>query len=50
VKLASKVYGATTVTHSRIGEVIIVLFGYSNKGHDGFLEILFWANGVILSR
>ena len=40
VKLATKVYGATTVgPHSRIaGEVNnSVLFGYSNKGHDGFL-------------
>ena len=40
VKLASKVYGATTVgPHCRIGGEInnSVLFGYSNKGHDGFL-------------
>ena len=40
VKLATKVYGATTVgPHSRIGGEISnsVLFGYSNKGHDGFL-------------
>jgi UDP-N-acetylglucosamine diphosphorylase/glucosamine-1-phosphate N-acetyltransferase len=40
VKLASKVYGATTVgPHSRIGGEVSnsVLFGYSNKGHDGFL-------------
>ena len=39
VKLASKVYGATTVgPHSRIGGEVsnCVLFGYSNKGHDGF--------------
>lgn len=40
VKLASKVYGATTVgPHSRIGGEVnnSVLFGYTNKGHDGFL-------------
>ena len=40
VKLASKVYGATTVgPHCRIGGEVnnSVLFGYSNKGHDGFL-------------
>lgn len=40
VKLGSKVYGATTVgPHSRIGGEInnSVIFGYSNKGHDGFL-------------
>lgn len=40
VKLATKVYGATTVgPHSRIGGEVSnsVLMGYSNKGHDGFL-------------
>lgn len=40
VKLATKVYGATTIgPHCRIGGEInnSVLFGYSNKGHDGFL-------------
>jgi UDP-N-acetylglucosamine diphosphorylase/glucosamine-1-phosphate N-acetyltransferase len=40
VKLATKVYGATTVgPHSKIGGEVnnSVLFGYSNKGHDGFL-------------
>ncbi len=40
VKLASKVYGATTVgPYSVIGGEVSnsVLFGYSNKGHDGFL-------------
>ena len=40
VKLGSKVYGATTVgPHSVIGGEVnnSVLFGYSNKGHDGFL-------------
>ena len=40
VKLASKVYGATTVgPYSVIGGEVSnsVLFGYSNKGHEGFL-------------
>jgi len=40
VKLATKVYGATTVgPYSRIGGEVSnsVLFAYSNKGHDGFL-------------
>lgn len=40
VKLSTKVYGATTVgPHCRIGGEVnnSVLFGYSNKGHDGFL-------------
>ncbi|MFV8270442.1 GlmU family protein [Flavobacterium sp. GT2N3] len=40
VKMAAKVYGATTVgPHSRIGGEVnnSVLFGYANKGHDGFL-------------
>ncbi|MBG6061417.1 UDP-N-acetylglucosamine diphosphorylase/glucosamine-1-phosphate N-acetyltransferase [Flavobacterium sp. CG_9.1] len=40
VKMASKVYGATTVgPHSRIGGEVnnSILFAYSNKGHDGFL-------------
>ena len=40
VKLSSKVYGATTVgPHSVIGGEVnnSVLFGFSNKGHDGFL-------------
>lgn len=40
VKLATKIYGATTVgPHSRVGGEInnSVLFAYSNKGHDGFL-------------
>ena len=47
VKLGSKVYGATTVgPHSRIGGEVnnSVLFGYSNKGHDGFL-----GNSVLVS-
>jgi UDP-N-acetylglucosamine diphosphorylase/glucosamine-1-phosphate N-acetyltransferase len=40
VKMAAKVYGATTVgPYSRIGGEInnSVIFAYSNKGHDGFL-------------
>ncbi len=40
VKLGTKVYGATTVgPQCRIGGEVSnsVLFGYSNKGHDGFL-------------
>jgi UDP-N-acetylglucosamine diphosphorylase/glucosamine-1-phosphate N-acetyltransferase len=40
VKMATKVYGATTVgPYSRIGGEVknVVLFAYSNKGHDGFL-------------
>ena len=40
VKLGTKVYGATTVgPYCRIGGEVnnSVLFGYSNKGHDGFL-------------
>ncbi len=40
VKLGAKIYGATTVgPHSKVGGEInnSVIFGYSNKGHDGFL-------------
>ena len=40
LKLATKIYGATTVgPHSKVGGEVnnSVLFGYSNKGHDGFL-------------
>ena len=40
VKMAAKIYGATTVgPHSKIGGEVnnAVLFAYSNKGHDGFL-------------
>ncbi len=40
VKMAAKIYGATTVgPYSRIGGEInnSVIFGYSNKAHDGFL-------------
>ncbi|WP_430615467.1 GlmU family protein [Flavobacterium sp. JP2137] len=40
VKMGTKIYGATTVgPHCRVGGEVSnsVLFGYSNKGHDGFL-------------
>ena len=40
LKLGTKVYGPTTVgPHSKIGGEVnnSVIFGYSNKGHDGFL-------------
>jgi len=40
VKLATKIYGATTVgPHCRVGGEVnnSVFFAYSNKGHDGFL-------------
>jgi UDP-N-acetylglucosamine diphosphorylase/glucosamine-1-phosphate N-acetyltransferase len=40
LKLGTKVYGATTVgPHSKIGGEVnnSVIFGFSNKGHDGFL-------------
>lgn len=40
LKLATKIYGATTIgPHSKVGGEVnnSVLFGYSNKGHDGFL-------------
>jgi UDP-N-acetylglucosamine diphosphorylase/glucosamine-1-phosphate N-acetyltransferase len=40
VKAGAKIYGATTIgNHSKVGGEISnsVLFGYSNKGHDGFL-------------
>ena len=40
IKMASKIYGATTVgPYSRIGGEVknVVFFSYSNKGHDGFL-------------
>ena len=40
LKLGAKVYGATTVgPHSNIGGEVknVVIFGFSNKGHDGFL-------------
>lgn len=40
VKLGAKIYGPTTVgPYSKVGGELnnSVLFGYSNKGHDGFL-------------
>jgi len=40
VKMSAKIYGATTVgPHTKVGGEInnCVIFGYSNKGHDGFL-------------
>tara|TARA_R100001369_G_scaffold20091_1_gene36703 strand:+ start:202441 stop:203613 length:1173 start_codon:yes stop_codon:yes gene_type:complete len=40
LKLGSKVYGPTTIgPHSKVGGEVsnVVIFGYSNKGHDGFL-------------
>lgn len=40
LKLGTKVYGPTTVgPHSKVGGEVnnSVIFGYSNKGHDGFL-------------
>ena len=39
-KMGAKIYGATTIgPHSVVGGEVnnCVLFGYSNKGHDGFL-------------
>ena len=40
LKLGSKIYGPTTIgPHSKIGGEVnnSVIFGFSNKGHDGFL-------------
>ena len=40
IKLGAKIYGPTTVgPHSKVGGEVnnSVIFGYSNKGHDGFL-------------
>jgi UDP-N-acetylglucosamine diphosphorylase/glucosamine-1-phosphate N-acetyltransferase len=40
VKMGAKIYGATTVgPYSKVGGELnnVVIFGYSNKGHDGFL-------------
>jgi UDP-N-acetylglucosamine diphosphorylase/glucosamine-1-phosphate N-acetyltransferase len=40
LKLSAKVYGPTTIgPHSKVGGEVnnSVIFGYSNKGHDGFL-------------
>ena len=39
-KMGTKIYGATTLgPHCKVGGELnnVVLFGYSNKGHDGFL-------------
>ncbi|WP_419869630.1 GlmU family protein [Chryseobacterium sp. CT-SW4] len=38
--LGAKIYGATTIgPHSKVGGEVsnIIMFGYSNKGHDGFV-------------
>jgi len=40
LKMASKIYGPTTIgPHTKVGGEVnnAVIFGYSNKGHDGFL-------------
>lgn len=40
VKMSAKIYGATTIgPHTKVGGEVnnCVIFGYSNKGHDGFL-------------
>ena len=40
LKMATKIYGATTIgPHSKVGGELnnSVIFGYSNKAHDGFL-------------
>ncbi|MFT6845733.1 MAG: UDP-N-acetylglucosamine diphosphorylase/glucosamine-1-phosphate N-acetyltransferase [Flavobacteriales bacterium] len=40
VKMGAKIYGATTIgPHCKVGGEVTnsVIFGYSNKGHDGFL-------------
>ena len=40
VKMGSKIYGATTVgPYSKVGGELnnVVIFGYSNKAHDGYL-------------
>ena len=40
IKLGAKIYGATTVgPYSKVGGELnnVVIFGYSNKAHDGFL-------------
>ena len=39
-KLGAKIYGPTTIgPYSKVGGELnnVVIFGYSNKGHDGFL-------------
>jgi len=40
LKMGAKIYGGTTIgPHSKVGGEVnnSVIFGYSNKGHDGFL-------------
>ncbi len=40
IKMGAKIYGGTTVgPHSKVGGEVSnsVIFGYSNKGHDGFI-------------
>lgn len=40
VKMGAKIYGPTTIgPHSKVGGEVSnsIIFGYSNKGHDGFL-------------
>jgi len=40
LKISAKIYGPTTIgPHSKVGGEVnnSVIFGYSNKGHDGFL-------------
>ncbi|WP_026838262.1 GlmU family protein [Gillisia sp. JM1] len=40
LKLGAKVYGPTTIgPHTKVGGEVnnVVIFGFSNKGHDGFL-------------
>ncbi|MBI9069786.1 MAG: GlmU family protein [Salinivirgaceae bacterium] len=40
VKMSAKIYGPTTIgPHSKVGGELnnVVVFGYSNKAHDGFL-------------
>jgi len=40
VKLSAKIYGPTTIgPHSKVGGELnnVVIFGYTNKAHDGFL-------------
>jgi UDP-N-acetylglucosamine diphosphorylase/glucosamine-1-phosphate N-acetyltransferase len=50
LKMAAKIYGATTIgPHCRVGGEVsnAVFFGYSNKGHDGFIGnsvIAEWCN------
>ena len=49
IKLGAKIYGPTTIgPHSKVGGEVnnSVIFGYSNKGHDGFLGNSVLGNGV----